>query len=470
MATDHSAATDMNPAATDLPFDNSYARLPERFYQHCRPTVPSAPQLLAFNGELAGELGLGALDEATAEQVLSGATVPASAEPLAMAYAGHQFGNFVPQLGDGRAILLGEVVDRNGVRRDIHLKGAGRTPFSRHGDGLCPIGPALREYLVSEAMHALGVPSSRALALVATGDTVLRETPQPGAVIARVAAGHVRVGTLQYFAARSDVDAVATLADYVLDRHYPALRDRENPYRELLEAVAQRQAALVADWMNLGFIHGVMNTDNMSLAGETLDYGPCAFMDTYHPGTVFSFVDEGGRYAYANQPRMARWNLTRFAECLLPLLDTDEDQAVKQAQAVIDAFGDWYEGYRLQGMRRKLGLAQAHDGDEALADDLLDALQQGGADFTLFFRRLTAVAVEPEADEPVRTLFTDPAPWLDWAERWRSRLSAEGGDPSERRHLMEAVNPAVIPRNHSVEHAIRAAEDHGDLEPFQALR
>jgi len=451
------------------PFDNSYARLPEGFFIRWQPAAPSQPRLVEFNEALAADLGLAVLTHDERAAIFSGASVPADAEPLAMAYAGHQFGNFVPALGDGRAVLLGEIIDRHGVRRDLHLKGAGRTPFSRHGDGLCPLGPAIREYLVSEGLYALGVPSSRALALTLTGNSVMRETVSPGAVLTRVATGHVRVGTFQYFAARDDIDSIRALADYAIERHYPDRRAMEAPYLELLRGLVKRQAELVASWMNLGFIHGVMNTDNMTLAGETLDFGPCAFMDTYHPETVYSLVDQGGRYAYANQPTMAQWNLTRFAEAILPLLADDETAAVELAQPVIDEFADYYQAARRQGMGAKLGLAGVNEGDDELIDGILEALTRGQVDYTLFFRRLCDVAADPADDQGVRALFTDPTIWDEWRERWQQRLDAEGGDPAMRAAGMRAVNPAVIPRNHSVEHAITAAERDGDFAPFRAL-
>ena len=321
--------------------------------------------------------------------VLAGAKVPPGADPLAAAYAGHQFGNFVPQLGDGRAILLGEVIDHDGHRLDIQLKGSGPTPFSRRGDGRAAVGPVLREYVVSEAFAALGIPSTRALAAVLTGEHVFRETAVPGAVLTRVAASHIRVGTFQYFAARGDVEGIKTLVDHVIARHYPAIAEAaSNKYRALLDAVIARQAALVAQWLCIGFIHGVMNTDNVSIAGETIDFGPCAFMDTFHPGMVYSSIDHAGRYAYANQPRIAQWNLARLAETLLPLFDDDKDQAVEQAQASIGAFSDHFQRAYTEGMRRKLGLMEPREGDLELAQDLLQAMADGEADFTLTFRGL----------------------------------------------------------------------------------
>src|SRR5437588_543388 len=348
-----------------LPFDNSYARLAERFYARLAPTPVAAPRLVKLNTALAAELGLdaGQLASPQGVEVLAGNRIAPGSQPIALAYAGHQFGNFVPQLGDGRAILLGEVLDKDGVRRDIQLKGSGPTPFSRRGDGRAALGPVLREYIVSEAMAALGIPTTRALAAVTTGEMVWRETPLPGAVLTRVASSHIRVGTFQFFAAQGDLDAIRRLADHVIARHYPEAVDAANRYRTLLDLVISRQAALIAKWQLVGFIHGVMNTDNMSIAGETIDYGPCAFMDVYHPGTVFSSIDQMGRYAYRNQPRIAQWNLARFAECLLPLLAQSEDAGLQQAQEALDAFAPHFEAAYTSGLRRKLGLHEERPGD-----------------------------------------------------------------------------------------------------------
>jgi uncharacterized protein YdiU (UPF0061 family) len=452
-------------------FHNSYARLPDRFFARLPPTPVAAPRLVRLNEKLALHLGLDPERLAAPEGVafLAGNLVPEKGEPLAMAYAGHQFGTFVPQLGDGRAILLGEVVDRDGVRRDLQLKGSGPTPFSRLGDGRAALGPVLREYIVSEAMAALGIPTTRSLAVVTSGETVWRETPLPGAVLTRVASSHIRVGTFQYFASRGDIDAVRRLADYVIARHYPEAVAAANPYRALLDAVISRQAELIAKWLHVGFIHGVMNTDNMSIAGETIDYGPCAFMDTYHPATVFSSIDSGGRYAYGNQPTIAQWNLARLAETLLPLLTDDKDAAVKQAQEVIDAFAARFVTAYAAGLRRKLGLFQSRPDDLSLAQDLLERMVANAGDFTLTFRLLCDGAIGPEADASVRGLFSDPSAFDDWAARWRRRLAEEGGEARERRTMMRAVNPAFIPRNHRVEEAIDAAVNNGDFSPFETL-
>src|SRR6516162_5441821 len=357
-------------------FDNSYARLPDRFFARLRPTPVAAPRLVRLNKKLAWHLELdpGKLAAPEGVEILAGNRVPERGEPLAMAYAGHQFGTFVPQLGDGRAILLGEVIDRDGVRQDIQLKGSGPTPFSRLGDGRAALGPVLREYIVSEAMAALGIPTTRALAAVTTGEPVWRETPLPGAVLTRVASSHIRVGTFQFFAAQGDLDAIRRLADHVIARHYPEAADAANRYRTLLDLVISRQAALIARWLLVGFIHGVMNTDNMSIAGETIDYGPCAFMDVYHPGTVYSSIDNMGRYAYGNQPRIAQWNLARLAETLLPLLAEDKDAAIKEAQEAIDAFTSGFETAYAAGLSRKLGLLQPRPDDLSLAQDLLERM------------------------------------------------------------------------------------------------
>lgn len=458
-------------AAAPLRFDNSYARLPEAFYARVEPTPVAKPRFIRLNRRLAGELGLDADALAGAEglEVLAGNRVPAGAEPLAMAYAGHQFGNWVPSLGDGRAVMLGEIRDREGVRRDVQLKGAGLTPFSRMGDGRAALGPVVREYLLSEAMAGLGVPTTRALAMVATGEAVYRERIEPGAVLTRIASSHVRVGTFEYFYRRGDFDAVRTLADYVIERHYPHAAEAERPYQALLEAVATRTADLIAQWMLVGFIHGVMNTDNIAIAGETIDYGPCAFMDRYHPATVYSSIDRGGRYAYNQQPRMGHWGLAQLAECLLPLLGEDEDESVSAARDALDGYAPRLEATYHGGLRRKVGLATEQDGDIDLITDLLQRMAQQRADFTLTFRRLADLkAADSSGDEAVRAGFDDPAAFDPWATRWRERLAAESADDGERRAAMRAVNPAYIPRNHRVQQAIDAAGEQ-DLQPLEDL-
>ena len=458
--------------ATVFHFDNSYAQLPERFYASLPPSPVPRPRLIRLNEELARHLGLdpGQLGNESGIEILAGNRVPDGATPLAMAYAGFQFGGWVPQLGDGRAILLGEVIDVDGVRRDIQLKGAGRTPFSRMGDGRAVLGPVLREYIVSEAMAALGIPTTRSLAAVFTGEEIMRETLLPGAVLTRIAGSHVRVGTFQYFAARRDVEALRLLADYVITRHYPELKGAVEPYLALLGAVIDRQASLVADWQLVGFIHGVMNTDNMSIAGETIDYGPCAFMDDFHPETVFSSIDHMGRYAYRNQPSIAHWNLAGFAQTLLSLVSDDQEDAVAKATKVVNTFPERFQAFYALGLRRKIGLADIREGDDELAQSLLSSMADSRADFTLTFRGLCSLnRARTQADDSVRGLFADGAAFDQWAVRWRQRLASEGRSDLERQTDMRCVNPAFIPRNHLVERVIRAAEDDGNLAPFDEL-
>lgn len=451
-------------------FDNSYARLPWQFYRSCQPSPAPAPDLIRFNTALADELGMDTslLTDSEIASIFSGNDIPEGAQALALAYAGHQFGHFVPQLGDGRAILLGEVIDRNHKRRDLQLKGSGHTPFSRGGDGRAPLGPVLREYLVSEAMHALGVPTSRALAAVTTGEPVLRNHFEPGAVLTRVATSHIRVGTFQYFAGQGDSDSVRQLADYSIYRHCPGAISEDSPYIGLLRDVALKQADLIAQWMSLGFIHGVMNTDNTTLSGETLDYGPCAFMDHYDPETVYSSVDTMGRYAYCNQPDVGSWNLARFAESILPLLDEDKNQAVEKAKAVLTEYSSSYESAWLRRMTGKIGISQPDESDRELLDQLFAILSRHRIDFTLFFRRLCHVAAEPETDGPVAELFREPSGWRDWFLQWRQRLEREAITPEERKLSMLQVNPAIIPRNHRVEAAIANAQE-GDLSLFKEM-
>jgi uncharacterized protein YdiU (UPF0061 family) len=450
---------------------SSYAGLPERFFARVDPIPVAKPRLLRFNHALGLELGLavGDLDAEALAGLFSGNIIPPGVEPIAMAYAGHQFGHFVPQLGDGRAILMAEALDRAGARRDIQLKGSGRTPFSRGGDGRAALGPVLREYLVSEAMHALGIPTTRALAAVATGEPVFREQALPGAIVTRVAASFVRVGTFQYFAARDDVDAVRRLADYVIDRHYPEAKTEQQPYLALLRAVTDGQASLIANWMHVGFIHGVMNTDNMAVSGETIDFGPCAFMDSYDPAAVFSSIDSQGRYAYGNQPHAAVWNLARFAETLLPIIDAGADRAVELASEVLATFSMRFSDLWLAGVRRKLGLSVREDGDAALAEDLLDAMHRNQADFTLTFRRLCDAAEREAGDADVRSLFVNPRDYDEWAGRWRARLTREPLEPGARAAAMRKVNPAIIPRNHRIERVIEAAVQGQDFAPFAEL-
>jgi uncharacterized protein YdiU (UPF0061 family) len=434
-------------------FENTYARLPDRFFARLPPTPVSAPKLVKLNRALALDLGLDPEVLASREGVamLAGNQVPDGSEPIALAYAGHQFGNFVPQLGDGRALLLGEVIDRAGQRRDIQLKGSGPTPFSRSGDGRAALGPVLREYIVSEAMHALGIPTTRSLAAVATGDPVFRETALPGAVLTRVAASHVRVGTFQFFAARGDIDGLRLLADHVIARHYPDA----GSYRGLFEAVIGRQAQLIAQWLVVGFVHGVMNTDNMSIAGETIDYGPCAFMDTYHPETVFSSIDRYGRYAYGKQPQIAGWNLARLGEALMPLFDDDQDKALELANESLQRYGALFGDAYLAGLRRKFGLLTESDDDSELIQEFLKLLMDTGSDYTLSFRALMRGEV-PEGGD-------------GWLDRYRARLALEPPDNESRRSTMAAANPIYIPRNHRVEAALAAAIADDDYGPFEEL-
>ncbi|MBR0670097.1 protein adenylyltransferase SelO [Neoroseomonas soli] len=449
-------------------FDNSYARLPERLFARLPPTPVSAPRLLRLNARLAEEMGLDPawLSGPDGVAMLAGNAMPDGAEPIAQAYAGHQFGQFVPSLGDGRAILIGEVVTPAGERRDIQLKGSGPTPFSRRGDGRAAVGPVLREYIVSEAMAAFGIPTTRSLAAVATGDAVFREDALPGAVLTRVAASHLRVGTFQYFAARRDTDALRVLAEHAIARHYPEAAGAANPVLALFEGVVARQAALVARWLLVGFIHGVMNTDNCAISGETIDYGPCAFLDEYHPEKVFSSIDQFGRYAYGNQPGIAHWNLARLAECLLPLISEDENKALELAQDSLAGFAPRFGAAWREGLLRKIGLAAEEEADEALVQDLFTLMAEGRADFTLTFRRLCDAAEGQGADAALRALFADPAAVDPWLVRWRARLAREGAGRAE---AMRAVNPAYIPRNHLVEEAIAAAVQRDDLAPFEAL-
>ena len=447
-------------------FDNSYARLPERFFARLPPTPVAGPRLIRVNTALAEQLGLdpASLVSADGIAVLSGNLVPEGAASVALAYAGHQFGHFNPQLGDGRAILLGEVVGNDGLRRDIQLKGAGPTPFSRQGDGRAALGPVLREYLVSEAMAALGLPTTRALAAVTTGEAVARETMLPGGVLTRVASSHIRVGTFQYFAAREDTEAVRLLADHAIARHYPEALGAENPYLAFLRAVAERQASLIARWLSIGFIHGVMNTDNCSVAGETIDYGPCAFMDEYHPGTVFSSIDRGARYAYGNQPSIGLWNVSRLAETLLPLIGPDQDAALAAAKDVLAVYGPRFHADYAALLRRKIGLSEEQGGDNDLAQDLLKLMMGNNADFTLTFRQLG------EGDgSGARDQFMDVTAFDAWHQRWQQRLAAEDVAPEARRTAMRAINPAFIPRNHRVEAALNAAIERNDFGPFEEL-
>lgn len=435
----------------DIPFDNTYAALPPQMFTPQLPTPVQAPQMIAANSDLAATLGIdpSKVTGPAAAQVFAGNHIPDGAAPLAQAYAGHQFGHWNPQLGDGRAVLLGEVVGTDGVRRDIQLKGAGPTPYSRNGDGRAAIGPILREYLVSEAMHAMGVPTTRALAAVTTGEDVYREARLPGAVIARVAQSHIRVGTFQFFAARGDMPALQALTDHVIARHYPTATGPA----DLLDMVIDRYARLIAKWMGLGFIHGVMNTDNVSVAGETIDYGPCAFMDDYHPESVFSAIDQYGRYAYENQPAIGAWNMAQFATALIPLM-ADRDQAVTDFTAAVHRFPDIHARAWIAEFAAKLGLAGPTEDDRALIDDLLALMARDGADFTNTFAHL--------GTEQARDQFIDRAAFDDWAIRWTARKAPDA------KAIMAAANPVIIPRNHRIEEAIQAGQS-GDFTPFHDL-
>ncbi|MEP1471083.1 MAG: protein adenylyltransferase SelO [Halieaceae bacterium] len=458
-------------AQPNIPFDNSYARLPDQFFSRLAPTPVSRPGPIRVNTQLAELLGIDpewlASEEGTA--VIAGNRVPTGADPIATVYAGHQFGSYNPQLGDGRAILLGEVVGSDGKRYDLQLKGSGPTPYSRGGDGRAPLGPVIREYVVSEAMYALGVPTTRALAAATTGDTVTRQQFEPGAVLARVAASHIRIGTFQFFAAKGDTEALHLLVDHVLERHYPEMLTADNRPLALLQAAISSQAALIARWQLLGFIHGVMNTDNMLLSGETVDYGPCAFLDAFNPETVFSSIDQGGRYAYRNQPGMAHWNLTCLAQTLLPLIDSDTDSAVAQAQEAIDSFPVLFMDAHTDGLAAKLGLENVTEADTALIEDLFKLMAENKADFTLTFRRLTDLANPESGRATVAELYPLPEALLPWCERWQQRLAEGDEGAAERRAGMYQANPIYIPRNHLVEEAIRAAVDEGDLTPFNTL-
>ena len=441
-------------------WNHTYAALPGSFYMRQRPVPVKRPHVVMWNAALAAELGLSPLlSDARIAGIFSGNVMSEGADPLAMAYAGHQFGAFVPQLGDGRALLLGEVIDCHGQRRDIQLKGAGQTPFSRRGDGRAALGPMLREYLVSEAMHALGIPTTRSLAVVSTGETVMRERPLPGAVLTRVASSHIRVGTFQYFAVRGDRDALQALIAYTLQRHFPDAVETANPALALLNGVILRQADLMARWLHVGFIHGVMNTDNMAVSGETIDYGPCAFLDAYDPQTVFSSIDQQGRYAYANQPTIAQWNLVRLAECLLPMLDDDAARAHVMATEALERFVPVFEDHWQAGMRRKLGLLSAQEGDDRLTGDLLQIMQAKQADFTSTFRALYMAAAYP-AEQPAP--LGPSAEAQDWLHRWRMRWNRESAPAADRCEAMRLANPAFIPRNHRVEQALEAANQ-GDF-------
>ncbi len=467
-----------------IQFNNSYAKLADVFYSKTNPTPVKNPELIKFNSVLAKELGLTGIsaDGLDALDFFAGNKIAEGSEPIAMAYAGHQFGGFSPRLGDGRAILLGEIIAPDKVRYDFQLKGSGRTPWSRGGDGRSALGPVIREYLVSEAMAKLGVPTTRALAAVTTGEEVARNTLVSGGILTRIATGFVRVGTFQYFSSQNNQEAIKQLADYEIERHYPEAKQAQNKYVAFFEMVVDRQAKLIAQWMSFGFIHGVMNTDNMSIAGETIDYGPCAFMDNFSHSRVYSSIDHQSRYAYSNQPKIGQWNLVRLAETLLPLFidnqlvensehkdaETTDEEAqavVKIAEDILSAYSVSYHNYWLTRMRKKLGLSEAHESDAALVGELLGLMESNDADFTLTFYYLSQMGQLPQAS----ALFEKPEDFDAWAVKWQARLSQESINDAEHYVLMQTVNPAYIPRNHKVEAAIRAAEDHNDFSVFHDL-
>jgi uncharacterized protein YdiU (UPF0061 family) len=444
-------------------FDNSYARLPRTFFTRQNPNPVDSPKLIKLNVPFVQSLGLNAdiLKSGNGVAILAGNLLPEGAEPLAQAYAGHQFGHFT-MLGDGRAILLGEHITPQGKRLDIQLKGSGRTPYSRGGDGRAALGPMLREYIISEAINALGIPTTRSLAVVTTGESVFRETELTGSILTRTAASHIRVGTFQYVANWCKLEELRTLTDYTIKRHYPKVEEGENRYLELLKEVIKRQASLVSKWQLVGFIHGVMNTDNMAISGETIDYGPCAFMDTYDPATVFSSIDRQGRYAYGNQPYIAGWNLARFAETLLPLLDENEENAVKLAQDAISGYSDLYQSFWLTGMRAKLGFFNEEEGDRSLIEELLNLMEKHQADYTNTIRALTLDKLE-------ETVLAGTPGFLKWHEKWQARIGRQQEMKESSKQLMQKSNPAVIPRNHRVEAALEAAVEREDYSLMEKL-
>lgn len=441
-------------------FDNSYISLPQKLFSKITPTPVEAPEVLEFNSSLADSLGLNSDVLKDSALIFAGNEMPDGAAPIAQAYAGHQFGHFT-MLGDGRAVLLGEHVTPQGERFDIQLKGAGRTPYSRGGDGRAAVGPMLREYIISEAMYALGIPTTRSLAVVTTGEMIQREMLLPGAILTRVAASHLRVGTFQFAARWGSPEELRALADYAIHRHYPELETEENRYLSFLQAVMERQIKLITKWQLVGFIHGVMNTDNMTISGETIDYGPCAFMDTYDPATVFSSIDREGRYAYGNQPYMAAWNLARFAETLIPILHENDEKALELAQKEITGFTEKFHKYWLDGMRAKLGLFNQEPEDKELVDNLLGIMQKSHADYTNTFRALTL-------DRTDDTTLMNTPEFAQWHTKWQERLGRQTESKEDSLQLMRKNNPSVIPRNHRVEEALEAAED-GDNRLMEQL-
>tara|TARA_E500000305_G_scaffold103199_1_gene98542 strand:- start:4190 stop:5680 length:1491 start_codon:yes stop_codon:yes gene_type:complete len=462
----------MPTPGTPPTLEHTFAELPERFYQRLEPTPVAAPAPIRVNRTLAQRLGLDAdwLSSPAGTEWLAGNTITPGSRPLAAAYAGHQFGGFNPQLGDGRAILLGELRDGEGQLFDLQLKGAGPTRWSRGGDGRSPLGPVLREYIVSEAMAALGVPTTRALAAVASGEPVMRDRTLPGAILARVASSHLRIGSVEYFASRKDTEGLQLLVNYALQRHFPGETNAENPALALLNAVIQAQARLVSQWQLLGFIHGVMNTDNMLLCGETIDYGPCAFMDAFNPDTVFSSIDHGGRYAYRNQPGIAHWNLASLAQALVPVLHNEAEQAVALAQAAVDTFSDHFLQAHTDGLNAKLGLGEQQADDVALIEQLYTLMAEHATDFTLTFRRLADLAHPiPGNPQDIGEVYTLPNAFDPWLAQWRERLAREACEPEQRQAAMYRANPVFIARNHLVEAALAAATDNADFAPFHTL-
>ncbi|MAV88590.1 MAG: hypothetical protein CMM67_10120 [Rhodospirillaceae bacterium] len=454
-----------------MQFDNTYSNLPEHFFERTRPVPVTKPTLICCNNDLFETLNLklNLNDSEKVAEIFSGNIVLDGSDPIALAYAGHQFGHFVPQLGDGRAVLLGEVLDSNKLRWDVQLKGSGPTPFSRNGDGRAALGPVIREYILSESMNALGVSTTRSLVAVLTGESVIRETSEPGAILTRIASCHVRVGTFQYYLAKNDINSIKLLADYAINRLYPDLRKTKNPYLELLKQICHRQACLIASWMNVGFIHGVMNTDNMAISGETIDYGPCAFLDNYNSDAVFSSIDSAGRYSFGNQAKIAQWNLARLAECFLPLLDPDEKKAIALAMDVIEAFYKIYNDSYLGVMRQKFGFLSNNLKDKSIIDEFLDLMQRYGVDYTLTMRKLCGVVTELSDITEISTMFSKSIEFDDWIRRWRNRLRLETVNSNEITQAMMNVNPIFIPRNHLIEKVIQSAVNDHEFQLFHDL-
>ena len=453
---------------TPISFDNSYGRLSERFYSRIKTNYVSRPQLIRFNQELAADLGIDAewLTSKKGIGMLSGNLMPSGSDPLASVYGGHQFGHYVPKLGDGRTMLVGEVMTEQGERYDVQLKGSGPTPYSRGGDGRSPLGPVLREYIVSEAMHELDIPTTRALGAVLTGDKVMREKELPGAILTRVARSHIRVGTHQYFAAYGDLESLANLAEYVIDRHYPEVKDSDEHVLSMLESVIAKQADLIASWQLVGFVHGVMNTDNMLLSGETIDYGPCAFIDGYNEHAVYSSIDRGGRYAYRNQPGVCHWNLGCLAQSLLPILVKSKEGASEDLENTLNLFPDLYLKFYINRARPKFGFVSKEKDDLSLVEDWFKILGDEKDDFTLAFRRLSDISGNDDACDNVADLFEFSAEYQNWIGRWEDRCSREDISLKERQALMYSVNPIYIPRNHIVERVIDSATENDDYGPF----